>query len=365
MPAISWHSEVTPSGMKASGEPWRFGGEPAGVRQSMSETFGQALRRLRLAAGLSQPALARKVHVDQGNLSRYENDRQSPAPSVVHHLDDVLGADEQLRLLASGNTAPDVLTPDDRERVGRVFEHPHWLDGGTVTALADVLASQRRLDDVLGPEPLITATLAQMSMVSNLARQASGPHRAALAEVAAEWVQFAGWLHAEARQDQEALRLLAEAEHAADEVGNGVLAAQAANFRGYVARQEENWRGVARWFLTEHHTPGASIHQRVGAAAQAAHGVGRLGDPDGARRLLDIADGLLEESGRHPAPRTAYWLSPTFHRLNLGLAHLALTSYDTAADHLGTGLDGLPADQHGAAWTGEYRQSLEQALAAR
>lgn len=331
----------------------------------MSETFGQALRRLRLAADLSQPALARKAHVDQASLSRYENDRQRPAPNVVDHLDDVLGSNDQLRLLASGNTAPDVLTSDDRERLGRVFERPHRLDGGAVTALADVLASQRRLDDVLGPEPLMTATLTQMSTASNLVRQASGPHREALAEVAAEWVQFAGWLHAEARQDQEALRLLTEAEHAADEVGNGVLAAQAANFRGYVARQQENWRGVARWFLTEHHTPGASIHQRVGAAAQAAHGVGQLGDPDGARRLLDTADGLLEESWRHPAPRTAYWLSHTFHRLNLGLAHLALASYDTAADHLGTGLDGLPVDQGDAMWTAEYRHSLKQARLAR
>ncbi len=331
----------------------------------MSETFGQALRRLRLAAGLSQPALARKVHVDQGSVSRYENDRQSPAPNVVHHLDDVLGSGEQLRLLASGNTAPDVLNLDDCERLGRVFEHPRRLDGGTVTALAEVLAAQRRLDDVLGPEPLITATLAHMSTASNLVRQVSGPHREALAEVAAEWVQFAGWLHAEARRDQEALRLLAAAEHAADEIGNGALAAQAANFRGYVARQQENWRGVARWFLTEHHTPGASIHQRVGAAAQAAHGVGQLGDLEVARRLLDIADGLLEESGRHPAPRTAYWLSPTFHSLNLGLAHLALASYDTAADHLGTGLDGLPVDQHDAMWTGEYRKALERARVAR
>lgn len=331
----------------------------------MSETFGQALRRLRLAAGLSQPAVARQVHVVQGNVSRYEHDRQRPSLRTAEHLDELLSADGELRRLASGSTAPDVLTPDDRTRLGRVFEHPHRLDGGAVTALAEVLAAQRRLDDVLGPRPLIPATLAQMNTAVTLVRQAAGPHRAALAEVAAEWVQFAGWLHAEAREDQEALRLLTEAERAADEIGNGVLAAQAANFRGYLARQSENWRGVTRWFLAEHHTPDASIHQRVGSAAQAAHGAGHLGDRDGARRLLDVADGLLEESGQHPAPRTAYWLSPTFHRLNLGLAHLALASYDTAVDHLGGGLDGLPDDLQGAAWTVEYQQALDHAVAAR
>lgn len=328
----------------------------------MSETFGRALRRFRLAAGLSQPAAARRANIDQSSLSRYENDRQNPSPATAGCLDEVLDAGGELRRLA---TAQDVLADEDQERLGRVFDRPHRLDGGTVDALAEVLSAQRRLDDVLGPGPLIPTTIAQMNMTSTLVRQASGPHRDALAEVAAEWVQFAGWLHAEARQDQKALRLLAEAECAADEIGNGVLAAQAANFRGYVARQSGNWRGVTRWFLTEHHTPGASIHQRVGAAAQAAHGAGHLGDRDGARRLLDIADGLLEESGQHPAPRTAYWLSPTFHRLSLGLAHLALASYDTAVDHLGAGLDGLPTDQQGAAWTTEYRQALDHALAAR
>lgn len=337
----------------------------SGKGGTMSETFGQALRRLRRAAGLSQPAVARQVHVDQGNLSRYENDRQRPSPNTVERLDELLGADGELRLLATGSIASDVLTIDDRDRLSRVLEHPHRLDEGTVSALADVLAAQRRLDDVLGPEPLIPATLAHMNMAVTLVRQASGPHRCSLAEVAAEWVQFAGWLYAEARHDQEAVRLLAEAEVAADEVGNGVLAAQAANFRGYVARQSENWRGVARWFSAEHHTPGASIHQRVGSAAQAAQGVGCLGDRDGARRFLDIADGLLEESSQHPAPRTAYWLNPTFHRLNLGLAHLALASYETAADHLGTGLGGLPVDQQDAAWTVEYRQALNHAVAVR
>ncbi|WP_141999957.1 helix-turn-helix transcriptional regulator [Amycolatopsis cihanbeyliensis] len=38
----------------------------------MSEGFGQALRRLRQAAGLSQPELARRVPISQSSLSRYE-----------------------------------------------------------------------------------------------------------------------------------------------------------------------------------------------------------------------------------------------------------------------------------------------------
>ncbi|MCA1190417.1 MULTISPECIES: helix-turn-helix transcriptional regulator [unclassified Saccharopolyspora] len=328
----------------------------------MAESFGQALRRLRRAAGLTQSALARHVHVDQGNISRYEHDRQRPDVRAVAALDEAVGAAGALRRLATGG-ADDVLDDAGRTRIERVLDRPHTLDGGTVTALAGVLAAQRRLDDVLGPVPLIAPTLAHARLVTGLVRQAAGPHRPALAAVAAEWVQFAGWLYAEDRQDREALRWLSEAEQAADEIGDGVLAAQAANFRGYIARQQQNWRGVARWFLTEHHTPGASVHQRIGAAAQAAHGASRLGDRDGARRLLDTAAELLEESGQRPAPGTAYWLTPTFHRLNLGMATLDMGLHDVAADHLGSGLDGLPEDQRHAAWTGEYRSAHARALA--
>lgn len=72
----------------------------------MSETFGQALRRFRRAAGLSQRQLAEQLHLDQGNLSRYENDRQCPEQGTAKALDNALGAGGELRALAgSGTTA--------------------------------------------------------------------------------------------------------------------------------------------------------------------------------------------------------------------------------------------------------------------
>lgn len=120
-----------------------------------------------------------------------------------------------------------------------------------------------------------------------------------------------------------------------------------------------------RWFLTEFQTPGAHIAQRVGAAAQAAQGYGMLGERDEALRLLDTAGDLIDQAAREEPPATAYWLTPTFHHLNIGLAHLALADYAAAADHLVTRLDGLPEDQQSAEWTGEYRAALESARASR
>jgi hypothetical protein len=258
----------------------------------------------------------------------------------------------------------DTLTSDDRARIAHSLAHPSRVDGATVTALADVLASQRRLDDMLGPTALIPATTAQVALVTGLLKSARGPHRDALTTVAAEYVQFAGWLHAEARQDDEAVRLLTDAEDLADAAGDGALAAQAANFRGYLARQQRNPRGVVRWFLTAHHTPGAHPAQQLGDAAQAAQGFATLGKRDTARRLLDIAGGLIDAASRDQPPGTAYWLTPTFHRLNIGLAHLALGDHADAADHIAAGLNGLPEDQASAEWVIEYQQALSTAKQA-
>src|SRR5690606_3393368 len=116
-------------------------------------------------------------------------------------------------------------------------------------SLAAVLAAQRRLDDSVGPAPLLSSALAQRNMVVGLLKRASGTGREALAEVAAESTQFVGWLNASCGRYSEALRWLAEAEQAADEIGSAMLSAQAANFRGYVARHQQNWRATVRWFL--------------------------------------------------------------------------------------------------------------------
>ncbi|MGW4129512.1 helix-turn-helix domain-containing protein [Amycolatopsis japonica] len=329
----------------------------------MAETFGDALRRFRQARGLSQSALARQVPVHTSNVSRYESDLQHPEESVAARLDELLGADGALLARWSPlDVGP--LNADQQERIEYSRRFPGRIDEAAITALAESLAAQRRLDDVLGPTPLLPAAVAHAEMVTDLLKEVNGPLRQQLATTASEHVQFAGWLYAEARHDVHAVRWLEQAEELADEAEDGTLAAQALNFRGYLARQQGRPRAMIRGFLTAYHTPGAHISQRIGDAIQAAQGYAKISERDEALRLLDTADGLIDEAGRDEPPATAYWLTPTFHRLNSGLAHLALGDHLAAVDHLHTGLGNLPEDQQGATWTNEYREGLEQAKAA-
>lgn len=253
------------------------------------------------------------------------------------------------------------VTPDDNDRLVMAVQEPARVDFVVVDSLATILAIQRRLDDTLGPAAIFEATRAQSKSVTELLRNARGPERDALAPVAAEWVQFDGWLHAELRADASAARILTQAEEMADDAGDGTLAAQAANFKGYLARHQGRPRGIVRHFLTAYNTPGAHPAQRLGDAVQAAHGYALLGEAKDARHLLTQAEALEGRAARGLPPDTAYWLTPDFQRLNMGLALLALGENAAAADYIAAGLDSLPADQQSAEWTKEYREALAEA----
>lgn len=262
-----------------------------------------------------------------------------------------------------GTVAFEGVSPDDMERLILASGKPARIDSAVVDSLATILAVQRRLDDTLGPAVILRATSEQANAVTELLRDTRGAMREALAPVAAEWVQFDAWLHAELGVHQAAARLLTQAEEMADDAGDGVLAAQAANFMGYVSRQQGQPRGIVRHFLSAYHTPGAHAAQRLGDAVQAAHGYALLGETADAKRLLREAEALESEADCRLPPGTAYWLTPDFQRMNIGLALIALSENAAAAEHIAAGLSSLPPDQRDAVWANEYREALAEAQA--
>jgi transcriptional regulator with XRE-family HTH domain len=323
----------------------------------MRDDFADLVRRALHDRGYSMRAAAHAINYDLAYLSRVLNGKQQPSPKLAKALDDLLGAD--------GALAGTVLDADDLSRVADSVAKPYLLDAGTVDALAGVLSAYRRLDDTVHARVAIPAALAQMREVTRLLKDSRGPHRDRLAEVASEFVQFGGWLLAQDRQDVKAVRLLNEAVDLADEIGNGTLAAQALNFKGYLARRQGRPQGVARWYSAAAFTPGAHPAQRLGDMLQAAAGLAELGATDEALRMMENAERLTDVAAAVPPPETAYWLTPEFNRLNMGLASLGLGRYGDAVDHITAGLEGLPDELRDAPWTWEHRDALRRAAEAR
>ncbi|WP_433119127.1 helix-turn-helix domain-containing protein [Micromonospora sp. CA-246542] len=329
---------------------------PAAIRTIVNPRFAAELTRRRLERGLSLRDLAHVAHYSKSFLHDLESARTRPTCAVARELDAALDAGGELAAMVVD--PPPVTTLDDGDRLAYLAANPTRLDASGVQLLATILATQRRLDDALPAPMMLPMCLPQWNAVHDLAAHARGPHAGELHAIAAEWTQFVGWLYAETRNDSQAVRVLIEASREADAVNSGPLAAQAENFRGYIERQRGNARGIVRHFLAAYHTPGASPLQRVGDAVQAAHGYALLGDRPAAVRLLGEASDLTTAAESEPPPATAYWLTPTFSRMGLGLAYLALGDRGSAVDSLRTGLGALPEDQRGAEWTVEYRQAL-------
>ncbi|MER5969021.1 helix-turn-helix transcriptional regulator [Streptomyces sp. NPDC002055] len=321
----------------------------------MRDFVDLASRALR-DSGYSMKAAARAMNYDVAYVSRVLNGKQNPSAKLAASLDELVGA--------GGALAATVLGDDEESKVARSAANPSRLDSGAVDALSSVLTAYRRLDDTAQPALVIPAAMVQMKEVTRILRGARGPHRDRLAAVASEWIQFSGWMFAQVRQDDKAVRLLNDALELADEIGDGTLAAQALNFKGYIARQQNRPQGIARWFAAAARTPGAHPAQRIGDFLQAAAGMAALGERDSALRMVEEAEGLTGRAAALPPPDTAYWLTPAFNRLNMGLCTLALGRFSEAADHLQSGLAELPEDLRDAPWSWEHKEALRRAVEA-
>src|SRR6266511_3318785 len=150
--------------------------------------------------------------------------------------------------------ASDSVNADDCDRLGYVIDHPPRIDPAAVTSFAVILANQRHLEDQVGAGSLLVPVLGQLTIVEDLVRDARGAIRPAVVGQAAQWAQFAGWLHAATGQPGAARDWYARTLEWATEVADFDMIATALNMRGHMA-----------WQVRE---PGSLIGLSAAAAAE-------------------------------------------------------------------------------------------------
>jgi tetratricopeptide (TPR) repeat protein len=125
------------------------------------ETFGEALRRIRLARGLSLRQLNRAAHVDFGLLSRIENGKQNASESVAGAVDRALCAGGELvsikKLEAARATTAAVPFDPMRRRT--------LMTGAVGTAFAGLVPSDDRVSQQQGRLGAADADRLQLSVV--------------------------------------------------------------------------------------------------------------------------------------------------------------------------------------------------------
>ncbi|GAA1681011.1 hypothetical protein GCM10009733_092170 [Nonomuraea maheshkhaliensis] len=279
-----------------------------------TESFGGALRRLRLSAGMSIRDLARRSNCGKSYISNLEHGRSTPSLGIANALDKALGVGGELVALVP--PAPmgraSVGTPDDQERLAFAVHQPFRLD---LIAVAHLRLQVHQLDDryVWEPSTALLADAGQyLAQVRFLNMHApNGRVRRELSAVEAEAATLMGQLvwDASQRRDHATAHLyldqaLRAARQCGDPVAEGLallrktivvlygeqnprtalsLAQQTAET---VRHASEVLRGLAFSHLAEAHAMLGARAACEAALIEADTSFGRVGDVDAAIDLF-------------------------------------------------------------------------------
>jgi len=287
--------------------------------------FADLLRTLRADAGLSLADLGTAAHVARGYIHHLEHGRRWPSRTFAQALDRALDADGVLLdawAAADGRThGPQLANPDDQERIALAAHNPRRVDEATVSALGDVLAATRRLEDSAGSAAVLPGVRHHLALARRLLTEARPPVRGRVGALTGELHQYLGWLLTETGHLDRASVELDAALAIGVEIDDPNLTSLALTYKGTLA-----WiRGDAHEVIALSGAAGRDgrvfVTQHVFTAYQHARGWAMAGDATEMDRALgravDLADTATARQAE--APDGMYWHGAGFFSMQRGL----------------------------------------------
>jgi transcriptional regulator with XRE-family HTH domain len=323
------------------------------MRDAIDPRWPGEMRAARQRLGLTFRQLATCTSYSHTYLWELETGRKQPNTAAAIRIDEALQADGRLAALVVDTTVP--ASPDDLDRLALAAAKPRTVDLAAVDSLRAILAHQRRLEDTIGSAPLIAPVQAQLAVIENLLIDARGTVRPAVVDVAAQWGQFAGWLHAAAGRSGGARDWYARTLEWAAEVSNVDMIATALNMRGHLAWLAGEPGPVIGLSAAAGRQP-AAPGVRALAAQHEARGHALVGDADEMESRLDRAAVLAAEAAEHPErePPWVYFYNGHYLAMQRGLAYRLLGRDVAAIEELQDGLAAMPDEVRRSEWVGAY-----------
>ncbi|SDC41657.1 helix-turn-helix domain-containing protein [Actinokineospora iranica] len=342
-------------------------------------SFGTALRRGRLAAGLSLAAMSRAVNYSKGYLSKVETGVSPPTPWLARRCDQVLGLGGALADLVPADS------PGPAERVapaGTVWmmglgNSGSWyapMEAHEAAALAatpamafriaaDTVPSAVARDSVESgfsavfghlrsvgratlPGTVLPMLVSQVQVIRTLAEGASGPAATRLTALSARCAEYAGWMAQEDGDDRAARWWTALSVELAERAGDLDLVGYGLVREAEIRLYREDADGTVELAARAGSLPGVLPRTRALAAHREAQGHAMAGRIGACAAALDRARAQWAESAgaaRGDAPLGATTVTDLGAMVE-GWCAYELGAPQDAIDLLHLGLSGTPED---------------------
>lgn len=291
---------------------------------------------------------------DANHLGKLERGTvRRPGPLIRAALCAVLGAGE-----AELGFSPH----PEGERLARAVSGQVATDATSLAAVADVLASLRRLEDVTGPGEVLPMACAQRELATRLARNARADVRMAAMGLLSELEQYLGWLNMAPTMErwQDSRQHLDRAVTLALEADDYLRLSTALSFAA--DRYVRIGAPVAAASLNEAASRDQRVHValRIFNAFQKAHiHVGNGMNRDVTRALVE-ADRLTEQlPPEEELPPSGYWYTPWFFHGERAFVLDSLGDRKEASRLASEALAAIPNTWANGEWT-QRRHKLEK-----
>jgi transcriptional regulator with XRE-family HTH domain len=307
-------------------------------------TFGAKALELMEARGVSMRALARRVPIDPGHLSRVLKDLKPASADLARRLDEELDADGALVELVD-------------ERLAQATENGLQVDPAVLDRVTDMLAATRRLEDVSSAATVLPTVREYLSMVTRFAAMARPSVRPGAVGLVSELHQYAGWLHVPMRRWSAAERLLDRATVLGMEANDPQRTTTALSFAAYTAMRQGNTRKAAA--LSEAARRDTSVHPglRTYVTYQAAE-ILAGDDRNAAYELLSEAERMVDRLDPTELTEHTYWYTPAFFRGTHAFVLDKLGERDRAKEVMAESLADLPEEWRTSEWAERRRAFL-------
>ncbi|MFC9251223.1 XRE family transcriptional regulator [Amycolatopsis thailandensis] len=274
-----------------------------------------------------------------------------PNPLIRAALCALLGATEgELGFVA----APEA------ERVSQAASGRIATDATTLDAVAQVLASVRRLEDIAGAAEVLPTVRAQAALATQLAENARGNIRPEAVGLLSELEQYQGWLSIPLQRWDDSRKYLDRASVLALEADDPTRLSTALSFAAYRNLRRHNLRSADALNEAAARDERVNVGLRTYINFQRAELLAREDSRAEALARLREADKLTEQlPPPDELPDSGYWYVPSFFHGQRAFVLHALGDHHAARQLAREAVDLMPESWRDAEWA-ERRRALAE-----